>query len=70
MLRAIISLAGMADYDQMIVWDAWVADIDPHARATCGVGQRPHLQNRYRRHGGARVKAFEWRAHLIKASDY
>ena len=39
MLRATLWLADMTDYDQMnIVWDAWVAGIDPPARATCGVG--------------------------------
>ena len=39
LLKATIWLADMADFDEMnIVWDAWVADIIPPARATCGVG--------------------------------
>ena len=39
MLRATLWLADMADYDEMnIVWDTWVAGIDPPARPTCGVG--------------------------------
>ncbi len=39
LLRATIWLADMADFDEMnSVWDAWVADIGPPARATCGIG--------------------------------
>lgn len=39
LLRATIWLADMTDFDEMnSVWDAWVADIDPPARATCGIG--------------------------------
>ena len=39
LLKATIWLADMADFDEMnVVWDAWVADTDPPARATCGVG--------------------------------
>jgi enamine deaminase RidA (YjgF/YER057c/UK114 family) len=39
LLRVTIWLADMADFDGMnSVWDAWVADIELPARATCGVG--------------------------------
>lgn len=38
MLKATIWLADMTDFDEMnVVWDAWVADTDPPARAICGI---------------------------------
>ena len=38
-LRATIWLADMADFDALnAVWDAWVVEAGPPARATCGVG--------------------------------